>query len=384
MIDFTALERRRYPNGALALLCALAIALLHMGSALAQETPRTRTEKPRFVLKKDSVRYIFPAIKAVKERHSESPDFSRYSMGVQKAGDVKPRKIPKIPRIYWNNGNVFNINVDEVAFVNWNAGGNSNVSIGADLRLYRFLTYKYLSWNNEIRIGYGINAQEGRRLRKAQDFIRFSSSLGYRRDTLTNWFYSVKLNLNTQINRGFRYPDRSQAISRFMAPGYVLFGAGTSYILNKNKFNLYISPVTMKSTLVLDQNLADQGAFGVRQAELDDQGNVLRPGSNLLLELGFLVTHDWETMVAKNIFMDHRLSLYTDYLNGFGEIDVDWEISFRMTVNKFIKTMVGTHLIWDEDILFDRQEAPDGTVLYPGAPRLQFKQVFSLGMTLNF
>ncbi len=378
------IARTSRPSRTIYLVCLVFLGVLQVNVLRAQETPKPTEENPKFILKKDSVRYIFPAIKALKERHTEAPDFSRYTMGVQKSEDVKPRRIPKIPRIYWNNGNVLNINVDEVAFVNWNAGGNSNVSIGADLRLYRYLTYKYLSWNNEIRVGYGVNAQEGRRLRKAQDFIRISSSLGYRRDTLTNWFYSVKMNLNTQLNRGFRYPDRSQAISRFMAPGYVLFGAGTSYILNKNNFNLYISPLTMKSTLVLDQNLADQGAFGVREAELDDMGNVIRPGSNLLLELGFLVTHDWETMVAKNIFMDHRLSLYTDYLDGFGEIDVDWEISFKMTVNKFIKTMVGTHLIWDEDILFDRQVAPDGTVEYPGAPRLQFKQLFSLGMTLNF
>lgn len=357
-----------------------------LGSLEAQVLPAREPMKDtlKFTLKKDSLPYKFPAILTPRAKYNTGPNYRHSQVGLREPSEVKPMKIPRIPRIYWNNGNVFNLNVEEVAFVNWNAGGNSSVSISGDLRLFRYLTYKYTSWNNEIRVGYGINAQEGQQLRKAQDYIRISSSFGHRRDTLTNWFYSVKLNLNTQINRGFKYPDRENAISRFMAPGYLFFGAGTSYILNKNKFNLYISPVTMKSTLVLNQDLADQGAFGVKAAVLDDQGNVLVPGSNVLMEFGFLVTHDWETLVAKNIFMDHRLSLYTDYLNDFGEIDVDWEIQFRMTVNKFIKTTLGTHLIWDKDILFDRKVDEDGLVINPGAPRLQFKQMFSLGMTLNF
>jgi len=350
----------------------------------AQELPGSQTDTLKHIFKKDSLPYRFPAIKYPRPRYPSGPNYLNRPMGVQKVTNVKPKRIPKIPRIYWNNGNVFNLTIDETAFVNWNAGGNSAVAISGDVRFFRYLTYKYTSWNNEVRVGYGINSQEGQQLRKSQDYIRLSSSFGHRRDTLTNWFYSVKLNLNTQINRGFKYPDRSTPISKFMAPGYLLFGAGSSYILKKNAFNLYISPITLKATLVLDQDLADQGAFGVRPAVLDEQGNILEPGSNLLSEFGFLITHDWETNVANNIFMDHRLILYTDYLDGFGEIDVDWEISFRFAINKFINTTIGTHLIWDEDVVFDRQVAEDGTVLYPGAPRLQFKQNLSLGMTLNF
>ena len=332
----------------------------------------------------DTLKPKAPIIKVVRPRVPLTFDFAKYNLGVQKAKEFTPRRVAKIPRWAWENGNVFNVNLNETAFVNWNAGGNSAVSVSANLRLFRYLTYKYLSWKNELRVGYGVNAQENTRLRKAEDYVRFTSTFSYRRDTLTNWFYSVKLDFNTQMDDGFKYPNRDAPISRFMAPGYVFFGMGTSYIIGNNKFNLYMSPVTMKSTLVLDQTLANQGAFGVKKAVQDDDGNILVPGENLFMELGILITHDWETEIAKNVFMDHRLNLYTDYLRKFGNVDINWELTFNLVVNKHIKTDVGFQLIYDDDIKFDRQVDPDGTVINPGGARTQLRQFLAVGMSYTF
>ncbi len=332
----------------------------------------------------DTLKAKWPVIKVAKPRVPLTFNFAKYQLGVQKAKEFTPRRVPKIPRWAWENGNVFNVNLNETAFVNWNAGGNSAVSVSGNLRLFRYLTYKYLSWKNELRVGYGINAQENTRLRKAEDYVRFTSTFSYRRDTLTNWFYSVKLDFNTQMDDGFKYPNRETPISRFMAPGYVFFGMGTSYIIGNNKFNLYMSPVTMKSTLVLDQTLANQGAFGVQKAELDADGNILVPGENLFMELGILITHDWETKIAKNVFMDHRLNLYTDYLRKFGNVDVNWELTFNLVVNEHIKTDVGFQLIYDDDIKFDREVDMDGNVINPGGARTQLRQFLAVGMSYTF
>jgi hypothetical protein len=169
-----------------------------------------------------------------------------------------------------------------------------------------------------------------------------------------------------------------------MAPGYLFFGAGTSYISQDQKFNLYLSPLTQKSTFVLDQRLADRGAFGVEKAVLDADGNVITPGENHLLELGFLVTHNWNLNLGKNIDLNSRLNLYTDYLASFGNIDLDWELNIKMRVNKYILTTIGTHLIYDDDILFDEVKNTDGIVTDPGEPRLQFKQVLGVGVAYDF
>ena len=285
---------------------------------------------------------------------------------------------------FWHRENTLGINLSEVAFVNWNAGGDNSVSALGKAQFTRNYKFRYVQWDNDMELRYGLNAQEGRKLRKTDDAIRLSSTFGYRSDTIAHWYYSVKANFNTQFSKGFKYPDRTTPISRFMAPGYLFLGAGTSYIPEGKKFNLYISPLTQKATLVLDQDLANKGAFGVKKAILDSEGNILENGENIFMELGFLITNSWETQLYKNVSINHRVSLYTDYLASFGNVDIDWELNITLTVNEFMKTTIGTHLIYDDDILFDEQKAADGTVMDDGKPRIQFKQLLGVGIAYSF
>lgn len=296
---------------------------------------------------------------------------------------LKPFKRFRIPS-FWNNENTLGLSLSEVAFVNWNAGGDNSISALGKMRFARNYKFRYVQWNNDLELKFGWNAQEGRKWRKTDDAIRLSSTFGLRRDTISNWYYSAKLNFNTQFADGFKYPNRTTPISRFMSPGYLFLGAGTSYITEEGKFNLYISPLTHKSTYVLDQILANKGAFGVKKALLDADGNVLTEGENVFVELGFLINNKWEVELTKNVLMRHRLSLYTDYLRSFGNVDLDWELNFNLTVNEYISATIGTHVIYDDDILFDELRADDGSILDPGEPRIQFKQTLGIGLAYSF
>ncbi len=285
---------------------------------------------------------------------------------------------------FWERIHELDVQLSEVAFVNWNAGGENAVSAIGKFYVARNYKFRYFQWDNDLELRFGWNAQEGRKWRKTDDAIRLSSTLGYRRDTISNWYYSVKMNFNTQFADGFKYPNRDEAISRFMAPGYLFLGAGTSYIPEGKKFNLYISPLTFKGTFVLDQELADKGAFGVQEALLDAGGNVVTPGENLFAELGFLVTHKWEFDLMEDISVKQDLSLYTDYLRVFGNVDVDWQLRFLFKVNEYISATLLAHMIYDDDIKFDREVAPDGTVVDEGSPRTQFRQQLGIGINYKF
>ncbi|MGB4455903.1 MAG: hypothetical protein WBI54_01285 [Flavobacteriaceae bacterium] len=102
------------------------------------------------------------------------------------------------------------------------------------------------------------------------------------------------------------------------------------------------------------------------------------------MELGFLVTHSWEKEVYENVNMISRLNLYTDYLNSFGNIDIDWELNFNLKVNQYISAQIGTHLIYDDDIKFDVEKAADGSILSPGVTKTQFKQLLGVGVVYEF
>ncbi len=285
---------------------------------------------------------------------------------------------------FWTKVNKLGINFSEVAFVNWNAGGNNSISALGSARFERNYKFRYIQWDNYVDLRYGLNLQEGQKLRKSDDAIRLSSTFGFQRDTISNWYYSGKANFNTQFSNGYKYPNRSTPISRFMAPGYSFLGVGTSYITKDQKFNLYISPITQKSTYVLDQELANKGAFGVQRAILDMDGNVIEPGENVFLEFGFHITNTWETQIWQNVLLDHRISLYTDYLKDFGNIDIDWELNIQLQVNKYIVTTIGTHIIYDDNVLFNEEINAQGIVVQPGEPRVQFKQLLGVGVAYVF
>ncbi|OMP30349.1 DUF3078 domain-containing protein [Mangrovimonas sp. DI 80] len=288
--------------------------------------------------------------------------------------DIKPK---------WTQSNKLGFDLSEVAFVNWNSGGSNSIS--ALLGLTSNLGYKYknFSWQSVGTLRYGINKQQGQEVRKTDDVIELVSNMGYRRDTLTNWFYSARFNFKTQLTNGYKYPETSKPISQFMAPGYLFLGGGVEYGKNIEKLSFYFSPMTFKSTFVLDEALSNAGSFGVTPAVFDADGNVIVQGQRIRTEMGILFTNSFETPVYENINLINRLSLYTDYINSFGNIDIDWEVLFNFKVNKYVKTSFGSHLIYDNDVKNLEATEVEGEYEKNGA-RIQWKQLLGVGVVVGF
>ncbi|WP_335966783.1 DUF3078 domain-containing protein [Galbibacter sp. PAP.153] len=288
---------------------------------------------------------------------------------------------PLPPR--WKRINKAGLNISEIAFVNWSAGGNNSISGLSNAQFERNYKHEKVQWNNEMIMRYGLNVQEGQKVRKTEDAFAINSTLGFRMDNLSNWYFSAKANFNTQFANGYKYPDTDNPISRFMAPGYFLFGFGSEYSPEGKDFKLYISPITQKSTFVLDQDLADAGSFGVKKATYDADGNKISDGQKVVTELGFLVTNSYQTKIYENMFLSNRITLYSDYLNSFGNIDVNWLLDVELKVNEYVVANVGTQLIYDNDVKFEETELASGEKITYG-PRVQFKQSLGVGVIYNF
>jgi hypothetical protein len=289
--------------------------------------------------------------------------------------------LPIFPVSAWHSKNTVGFDLNEIAFVNWNAGGVSSISGLLKGNFIRTYTTENSKWVNELIVRYGINKQDGLTIRKSDDEFRFNSTFGYRKDPLSNWYYTCKINFNTQFSNGYKYPDTSSPISKPFAPAYTFLGAGADYFDKEKKFDVYISPLTMKSTLVLDQTLANKGAFGVTKGTYDSEGNIISEGKQSKTEIGFLVTNYYKKEVWKNITMENRLSLYSDYINKFGNIDVEWKLQFDLIVNRYVSANIGTHAIYDDDV--KTYEEIDG-VKVAGGPTLQLRQSLGVGMVYVF
>ncbi|MDW5287640.1 DUF3078 domain-containing protein [Formosa sp. PL04] len=284
----------------------------------------------------------------------------------------------------WENKNKAGIDLNEVAFVNWSSGGSNSISaIVSGKSTLNYTHYDFI-WNNTLNMRYGINQQESESLKKTDDLLEITSTLGYRQSKNSKWYYSARLNFKTQFANGYSYPDTSNPISKFMAPGYMFVGGGMEYGKDIKLLSFYLSPLTFKSTFVLDQELANAGAFGVTPAVYDEEGNVLVPGEQVREELGILVTNYYELTITKNVILKSTASFYTDYLNSFGNIDVDWALLIDFKVNNYIKASLGSHLIYDNDVktLIVINEETDEYA--QGGAKVQWRQALGIGFTVDF
>ncbi|HET8838333.1 MAG TPA: DUF3078 domain-containing protein, partial [Flavobacteriaceae bacterium] len=238
-----------------------------------------------------------------------------------------------------------------------------------------------IHWANELLLQYGVNKQKDQDFQKTDDNIELNSTFGYQKDTLSPWYYSIKFNFNTQISKGYSYPNTDEAISDFMAPAYLFLGIGSEYRSKNEEFQMYASPLTMKYTFVLNQRLANSGAFGVEPALFDESGKMIKSGKNVRKQVGILYTSEYSTELYENIFINNKLSLYTDYLNRFGNVDVNWELNFIFKVNKYVVAKLGSHLKYDDDIKIKKENAA-GELVKKG-PAVQWKQQLGIGVIVN-
>lgn len=272
--------------------------------------------------------------------------------------------------VWWDQKNVIGFDLNQVSFVNWNAGGQNSVSGLFKVEFARKYEKLYTLWNNQVSARYGLNNQQNTGLIKTDDEMRFASSFGYRKDTLSNWYFSAQLNFRTQFTDGYKEPDDEDPISRFFAPAYLHLGIGSQYNLKDKYFSIYMSPLTLKATYVFDETLSNEGAFGVV------------PGDRSRHELGILVRTKWEKEIFKNVAMENDLELYTDYINDFGNIDIEWILNFQFKINKLFQASFRSHLIYDNDIKI-KETNENGEVETLGA-RVQLKQQLGLGIIYNF
>ena len=295
---------------------------------------------------------------------------------------IKP-KVDNFSVAKWTQKNRAGLDISEVAFVNWNAGGSNSISALIGLASSLNYSYRNFYWNSNGVIRYGVNKQEEQKVRKTDDVIELNSNLGFRTDSITNWFYSAQFNFRTQLMNGYNYPDRENPISRFMAPGYLFVGGGVEHKLPNKKGVFYFSPITVKATFVLDEDLANAGSFGVRPAIYDDFGNLLSEGQRIRNEVGILLTNNYETKIIENIYVKNQLSLYTDYVNSFGNVDVDWFINFDFKVNNYVKASLGSHLKYDDDVktLVATEVADE---FEERGAKIQWKQLLGVGVVVDF
>lgn len=275
----------------------------------------------------------------------------------------------------WKTGGSVTTSLSQTSLTNWSAGGENSVAVNGLLSLYANYKKGKGTWENYLDLAYGSIKQESYdNWRKSDDKIDFTSKFG--KQAVNNWYYAVLINFKSQIDKGYNYPNDSTrvVISKFLAPGYFLSSLGFDYKPN-DKFSAYIAPITSKITVVNDDSLSAQGAFGVD------------PGEKVRGEFGGYARFFYKHDVMENITLQSKLDLFSNYLDDPKpkKIDVNWEVLVSMKVNKYISATIFTNLLYDFDTKIGEDKNDNG-IVEPGEmeAKVQFKEVLGVGFSYKF
>ena len=169
---------------------------------------------------------------------------------------------------YWKSKYESSLGFSQTTFTNWAAGGGNTIASNFLLNIFKEYKKGEVSWSNYLGIAYGLSRQESyQKLRKIDDKINFVTKGGLY--AWRNWDYTGLFEFKSQFAEGFNYPDDSNRISRFMAPGYFQLSIGLNY-KPAVYFSSFFSPVGARLTVVNDPYLThwivggtNIGAFGV-------------------------------------------------------------------------------------------------------------------------
>ena len=273
----------------------------------------------------------------------------------------------------WIKGGFLALNFNQVSLTNWAAGGESALS--STILGNAFVKYRKndVYFESVLDAGFGFITTQSQSLRKNEDKIELNAKYG--KKAKGKFYYAGMLNFRTQMAPGFNFPNDSTVISRFLAPGFLSLALGLDYKPN-DWFSMFVSPATGRSTFVLDTALSNLGQFGVT------------PGNNVRFEFGAYLRARLQKDLIKNVSVVSNLQLFNNYSDPIkaqrANIDVNWENLILIKANKWLTTSIFTNLIYDHDVQIPVKRIVNGAEVIGSGPRLQFKEVLGVGISVKF
>ena len=281
-------------------------------------------------------------------------------------------------RISFNGS--YGLNINQLALSNWAAGGENSATGKAFANFTLLDKKKAFEQKLTGAFAFGISRFADKRIEKQDDKIDLTYSLSL--NSKTQWNVTMVSTCNTQFANGYKYPNDSTIISSFFAPAYLTVSAGYSYKTRDERFQIFLSPMAGKVTFVMNQDLADNGNFGVKKGHYDAD-SLWIPGENIAASVGVNAIVNYKQPIGKNITYTTMLNTFYNYTEHRDDdrlrLDFNWENTINFVINKYISTILFVHLKYDHNTTFPVYETIEGVeTVVDNVPKLQFKE--SLGV----
>jgi hypothetical protein len=260
----------------------------------------------------------------------------------------------------WKQGGLYNLNVAQSSLSNWAAGGdNFNMTINSYFNYFAFYKKERQSWDNNLDVNLGFVQSTSQGGRKNDDRLDLLSKYGYKMDTVGKWYLSGLFNFRSQLFDGYSFSGtKATFTSSFFAPAYMIISAGLDYKPD-NTFSIFFSPLTSRTTLVLNEKLSNLGKYGV------DSGSMVKR------ETGLFVTVNYNKVIASNITYKGRADFFSNYYDKPENVNFFMTNLFTFKINKNFSATYSLDLIYDDKI---RIFGP-----LKKSPGLQTKSIIGIG-----
>ncbi|MFT4202357.1 MAG: DUF3078 domain-containing protein [Chitinophagaceae bacterium] len=269
----------------------------------------------------------------------------------------------------WKLGGTSTLNLSQTSLSNWSAGGeNFSMSLRATQNLYLFHKAGRHTWDNNLdwRFGYLQTTSLGGQ--KNDDYFDFVSKYGLQIDSSQKWYASILFNPQTQLFDGRTYYTKDSSIlaSSFLSPAYITLAIGIDYKpFPKKNFSVFFSPITSRTTLVMNRKLAAQAKFGVEAYH------------RYLEQFGAFSMISFTGTIMKNVDYTGRLNLFANYLEHPQNVTFYTTNTLNFKINKLLTANYTLNLIYDDDIQITQS---DGTT----HPALQVMSAIGIGFSLPY
>ncbi|RCH54735.1 hypothetical protein DJ568_09600 [Mucilaginibacter hurinus] len=251
-----------------------------------------------------------------------------------------PIEMPDYEIQHWRKWLTVGINFNQVAFSsNWSAGGVSAIAIGTNIVYKTEYNKSPFIYTAEINFLYGRSKNKGQSARKTNDRLFIDNKLATKLSK--NWYFFGSLTFESQIDKGFQYPDPNPPIliSRFLSPGYITESIGFEYKPSKY-FDVRLGTGTARQTLVLDT--------AIYRNQPSNYGVPI--GKKIRNDLAFQGVMSFDKDIMQNLHLNWRYTLFVPYGRPLDFVNHRLDLTLLARVNKLINVTINGTALYNKDM----------------------------------
>lgn len=270
-------------------------------------------------------------------------------------GETTLKKELKAEQTGWIKGGLFSLNFSQAAYSKmWTGAPANTMSMNSLAGFFANFSDGLNIWENNLDLGYGFLKQDSGDIVKSDDKIELTSKYG--RKAFSDWYYAGLLNFKSQLTpTEMAVGTETVTTAKFLSPGALLLALGMDW-KPVPEFSMFISPVTYKADMIMDDKLCPEGRDNVES------------------NIGGYLRAQYKKEVFKNISYESKLEAFSNYQKDEEKdykpqnIDILWANLLTMKVNEYVNANFTYEVAHDDNV----------------SKETQYKEVIGIGFSYKF